>query len=50
MNINVILLIIWLIAGVLNAIRNLQRDECGWVSYWLAYACLIVLLVERAIG
>ena len=42
----VVALIMWIIVGLIGLV-NCLGNKCCWITYWLLYGVLIVLLVNQ---
>ena len=46
----IITIIIWIIIGILNLFCCLVGIAPTWISFWSAYGCLIICLLDRRIN
>lgn len=45
----IIALVLWIVAGIMQAALQSNHRECSWSSYWTAYLMIIVLLIEKIV-
>lgn len=42
-----IVLVIWAVVGIMQAINCSRKIKAGWIEYWCCYAVLMVQLLEN---